>query len=78
MKTFQFITFCIKLKSLRISFNKIDGFIIAFDGKNKQLILCHYGLNILKVKKVVLQIVQIKILERSELIQIIPYLLKKY
>ena len=35
-------------------------------------------LNILQVKKVVLQIVLIIILERSELIDIILYLLKKY
>ena len=31
-------------KPLHIRFNKIDGFIIALDGKNKHLILFDYGL----------------------------------
>ena len=31
-------------KPLRISFDKIDGFIIALDGKNKHVILFYYGL----------------------------------
>ena len=68
---------------LHIRFDKIDGFIISFDGKIKHLILFDYGLfNKIcdKVKylisKVVLQIVLIIILERSELIHIILLLLK--
>ena len=72
-------------KPLRIRFDKIDGFIIALDGKNKHLILFDYGLfnkicdeiKYLINKKVVLQIVLIMILERSELIHIILCLLKK-
>ena len=31
-------------KPLRIRFDKIDGFIVALDGKNKHLILFDYGL----------------------------------
>ena len=31
-------------KPLLIRFDKIDGFILALDGKNKHLILCDYGL----------------------------------
>ena len=31
-------------KSLHIRFDKIDGFIIALDGKNKHLLLFDYGL----------------------------------
>ena len=31
-------------KPLRIRFNRIDGFIIVFDGKNKHLLLFDYGL----------------------------------
>ena len=54
--------------------NKIDGFVISFDGKIKYLIVIDYGLfNKIfdKVKyhiskKVVLQIVLIIILERSK------------
>ena len=73
-------------KPLRIRFDKIDGFIIALDSKNKLLILFDYGLfnkicdkiKYLISKKVVLQIVLIIILERSELIHIILCLLKKY
>ena len=34
----------IGLKPLRIRFDKVDGFIIALDGKNKHLILFDYGL----------------------------------
>ena len=71
-------------KPLRIRFDKIDGFIIALDGKNKHLILFDYELfnkicdkiKYLISKKAVLQIVLIIILERSELVHIILYLLK--
>ena len=73
-------------KPLLIRFKKLDRFIIALDGKNKHLILFDYGLfnticnktEYLMSKKVVLQIVLIIILDRSELIHIILYLLKKY
>ena len=45
MKTFQFVTFRIKLQQvLRISFDKIDGFIVSLDGKTKHLILFDYVL----------------------------------
>ena len=71
-------------KPLRIRFNKIDGFIMVLDGKIKDLVLFYYGLfdkicdkiKYLISKKVVLQIVLIKIFERSDLIHIILYLLK--
>ena len=73
-------------KSLHSRFDKTDGFIVSLDGKDKHLILFGYGLlnkicNKIKYlisKKVVLQIVLIMILERSELIHIILYLLKNY
>ena len=73
-------------KPLRIRFYKIDGFIIALDGKIKHLVLFDYRLldNIcdkikyLISKKKILQIVLVIILERSKLIHIIIYLLKKY
>ena len=72
-------------KPLRIWFDKIDGCIISLDGIIKHLLLFDYGcliklvirLNILS-KKVVLQIVLIILLERSKLIHIILFLLKKY
>ena len=57
-------------KPLRITFDKIDGFIRVHGDEFIYLIM--------DVKKVVLQIVLIIILERSELIYIILYLLKKY
>ena len=68
-------------KPLRITFDKIDGFILSLDGKIKHLILFDYGLfdkicdkiEYLISKKVVLQIVLIIILERLELIYIILY-----
>ena len=73
-------------KRLPIKFDKIDGLIISVDGKIKHLILFDYGLfnkicdkiKYLISKKVVLQIVLIIILERSELIHIILCGLKKY
>ena len=73
-------------KPWHIRFDKIDGFIISLDGKIKHLILFDYGLFIkicdmikyLISKKVVLQLVLIMILERSELIHLILYLFKKY
>ena len=55
-------------KLLHIRFDKTDRFIISLDGK-----ICD---KIKSLKKVVLQIVVIIILERSELIHIILYLLK--
>ena len=71
-------------KPLRIRFNKIDGFIMVLDDKIKDLVLFDYGLfdkicdkiKYLISKKVVLQIVLIKIFEKSDLIHIIQYLLK--
>ena len=89
MKIFQFITFYIKLQQVRnhcvLGSIKITGFIISPDGKIKHLILFDYGLfnkicdkiKYLISKKVVLQIVLIKILEKLELIHIIIYLFKK-
>ena len=73
-------------KPLRIRFHEKDGFIISLHGNIKHLILFSYGLfnkicdkiKYLISKKVVLQTVLIIILERSELIHIILYLLKKY
>ena len=73
-------------KSLRIRLDKIIEFIIFLDGKIKHLILFDYGLfnkicektKYFISKKLVLQIVLTTILERSELIYIIIYLLKKY
>ena len=64
-------------KPLRIRLDKIDRFIISLDGKIKHLILFDYGLlskicdkiKYLVSKKVVLQIVFIIILEKSELTQ---------
>ena len=71
-------------KPLRISFDKIDAFVITLDGKIKYLTLFDYGLfnktcdkiKYLISRKLVLQIVLIIILERSELVHIILYLLK--
>ena len=52
-------------KPLRIRFDKIDGFIMVLDGKIKHVVLFDYGLfDKICVKKVVLQIVLIIILER--------------
>ena len=73
-------------KPLCIRFDKIDGFIIVLDGKIMHLIVFDYGLlnkicdkiKYLISKKVVLQIVLIIILERSELIHVILYWLKTY
>ena len=73
-------------KPLHIRFDKVDGFIIPLDHKNKHLILFDYGLfnetcdkiKCLICKKVVLQIVLTIILERSEFTHIIFFLLKKY
>ena len=72
-------------KPLHIRFDKIDGFVIAPDGKNKHLILFDYRLfnkicdkiKHLISKKVVLQIELIIILERSELIHVIFLPIKK-
>ena len=65
--------------------HKTDGFIKVLDGKIKHLILSDYGLfdkicekiKFIIRKKMVLQIVPIINLKRSELIHIILYLLKK-
>ena len=70
-------------KPFRISFDKIDGFIKSLDGKIKHLILFDYGLfnkicdkiKYVTSKKVVLQIVLFIILEKSEVIHLILYLL---
>ena len=90
MKIFQFITFCKKTqtgpKPLRFRFNKIDGFNMVLDGKIEHLVLFDYGLLVkicdkikyLVIKKVVLQMILIVILEGSKLIHIIPCLSKKY
>ena len=71
--------------SVRIRFDKIDGFIRVHGGEVRYLVLFDYGLfdeicdkiKYLISEKVVLQIVLIIILEKSELIHIILYLLKK-
>ena len=63
-------------KPLRIRFDEIDGFVISLDVKIKPLILFDYRLfnkicdkiKYIISKKVVLQIVLIIILEKSELI----------
>ena len=73
-------------KPLRIRFNEISRFIVFLDGKTKHLILFDYWLfnkicnkiKYLIIKKVVLQIVLIIILGRSELINVILYRLKTY
>ena len=66
-------------KPLPFRFDKIDGFNMVLDGKIKHLVLFDYRLldkicdkiKYIVSKKVVLQIVLIIILERSELIHII-------
>ena len=73
-------------KPLRIRFDKIGGYIRVCGGEFRYLVLFDCGLfdkTYYKVKylineKVVLQIVSIITLEKSELIHIILYLLKKY
>ena len=73
-------------KPLRIRSNEISRFIVFLDGKTKHLILFDYLLfnkicnkiKYLIIKKVVLQIVLIIILGRSELINVILYRLKTY
>ena len=73
-------------KPLRMRFDKIGWFIISLDGKIKHLVLFDYGLldkicdkiKYLVIKKVVLQIILIVILEGSKLIHIILCLSKKY
>ena len=68
-------------KPLCIRFDKIDGFIIVLDGKIMHLIVFDYGLlnkicdkiKYLISKKVVLQIVLIIVLEKSELIKVSRY-----
>ena len=69
-------------KPLRIWFDKIDGFIKIDDGV-RYLVLLKYNeiynrIRYLISKKVVLQIALIIILQESELIHIILYLLKKH
>ena len=73
-------------KPLRIRFDKIDRFNIVLDGKIKHLRLLDYELvkqicdkiKYIIIKTVVLQIVLIIILERSGLIHLILYLLRKH
>ena len=90
MKIFQFKAVLYKTstdpKSLRIWFDKISGFTISLGGKIKHFILFDYGLlnkicdkiKYLLSKKVVFTNSIIIILEGSEVIHIILYLLKKY
>ena len=66
-------------KPLCIRFDKVDGFIKIYDGTRyllsfgpKNMIQFMIELDILQVKKVVLHIVLIIILQESELIQVIP------
>ena len=71
---------------MRIRFDKIDGLFRVRRGEFGYLVLTDHGLfdkiydkiKYLISEKVVLQIVLIIILEKSELIHIILYLLKKY
>ena len=75
-------------RSLRIRFDKIDGFIKTYNGINVYylmfIILLDYGwfdticdkIKYLISEKVVLQIALIKVLQKSELIHMILYLLK--
>ena len=71
-------------KTLRIRFDKIDGFIRVRGDEFRYLVLFDYGvfdkicdkIKYLISEKVVLQIVLIITLEKSELIHIIFYLLK--
>ena len=70
---------------LRIRSDEIDGFIKIYHGISYLVILDHFWydeicdrIRILQMKEVVLQIVLIIILQESELIHIILYLLKKY
>ena len=65
-------------KPLPVRFSKIDGFIISFDGEIKHLVLLDYKffnkicdkIQFLIRKKVLLKIILIIILDRSELIQL--------
>ena len=68
----------VSAKPLPVRFNKIDGFIISFDGEIKHLVLLDYKffnkicdkIQFLIRKKVLLKIILIIILDRSELIQL--------
>ena len=69
---------------LRVRFDEIDGFIQIYDGL-RYLVLFSYSydeicnrIKYLISEKVVLQTVLIIILQKSELIHIILYQLKKY
>ena len=82
IKIFQFITFHTKLQRVQNHY----VFIRVCGGEFRYLVLFDYGLfdkicdkiKYLISEKSSVQIVLIIILERSELIQIILYLLKKY
>ena len=73
-------------KPFHIRFDKINGFIRVRGGEFRHLVLFDYILfdkvcdkiKYLISEKLILQIVLIKILAKSELIQITLYLLKKY
>ena len=73
-------------KKICIRFDKKDGFNISLDGKIRHLILFDYGLfdkmcgkfKYLISTKSSITTVLIIILERSEMINIILYLLRKY
>ena len=72
-------------KPLRISFDKIDGFIKIYSGIRYLEIFDSWfmmkfviGLDILQVEKVILQIALIIIFQKSEFIYIILHLQKKH
>ena len=72
-------------KPLRISFDKIDGFIKIYSGIRYSEIFDSWfmmkfviGLDILQVEKVILQIALIIIFQKSEFIYIILHLQKKH
>ena len=83
------MTFHTKLQRVQnhcVSFDEIDGFISVRGGEFRHLVLFDCGLfnkicdkiKYLIYEKMVLQIVLIIILEKSELIHIILYVLRKY
>ena len=83
MKIFQSMTFHIKLKQVQnhchIGFGKVGGFNMVLGGKIQNLVLFGYGLLDKiddKIKRMVLQIVLIIILEKSKLIHLILCILK--
>ena len=72
-------------KPLRITFNEIDGCIKIYDGIRYLVLFGHLWydeiydrIRYLTIQKVLFQIVLLIILQESELIHIVLYLLKKY